>query len=247
MFQVNMGEPAYVVSRSRVVLVFVAFAVILVSVSLMVAYIPDHSCPDASSTEADVTTTNPDDGSSIEATDLPPQGDGPWMDPFLNPLVRPVHYELFLDPDFYFDGDTFYGRENITIDVGVATQHVIVHYKLLNVTTLRVATADGTELQIVETFAYDPHEYWVTSLQDEVQAGTVIILTLEFRGSLTNGIVGYYKSTYVNQDTGVERSVAVSNQRVPDQSRVVTCFLHVFPQLDVNHQVPTDRCKEGVS
>ena len=207
-----MGEPAYLVSRSRLILMFVGFVVVLISVSLMVAYVPDHSCPSDVTQKNAITKTHMDinyDHPVVIATDLPPQGDGPWMEPFLNPSIRPIHYDLYLDPDFYFDGNTFIGRENITIYVGVNTQHIIVHYKFLNVTTLQVTTAEGNNLVVTDTFAYDANEYWVTSLADEVPSGSVIVLSLEFSGSLVNGIVGYYKSTYVNQDTGIERYIFI--------------------------------------
>ena len=197
----------YNISKGRALCVVLAWLVITVVIALMVAYIPDHSCDDDAAPHGGVAATTialpmvTDD----VTTQFPPQGDGPWMDPFLDERIRPLHYDLYLDPDFYYDGTTYYGRENITVDVGIETEHIIVHYKYMNITNTRVWLEDGTELTIIETFAYDAHEYWVTSLSSAVPAGSVIILHLEFRGSLVNGIVGYYKSTYVNMDTGVER------------------------------------------
>ena len=198
----------YNISRGRALCVVLTWLVITVSIALMVAYIPDHSCDDddtAPSGGVAATTIALPMLTDDVTTQFPPQGDGPWMDPFLDERIRPLHYDLYLDPDFYYDGTTYYGRENITVDVGIETEHIIVHYKYMNITNTRVWLEDGTELTIIETFAYDAHEYWVTSLDSAVPAGSVIILHLEFRGSLVNGIVGYYKSTYVNMDTGVER------------------------------------------
>ncbi len=60
-------------------------------------------------------------------------------------------------------------------------------------------------LDVARTFAYEPNQYWVTELQQEISGNQLVVLHLEFEGSLANGIVGYYKSTYVNADTGEER------------------------------------------
>ena len=155
----------------------------------MVAYIPDHSCSDPDN-ENDITSTFPDSGvTTMEpATEFPPQGDGPWMDPFLNEAIRPKHYDLYLDPDFYFDGSTFKGRENITIDVGIETRHLIVHYKYMNITRTAVWDEQGRELDVEETFSYDTHEYWITSLVEAVPAGT----------ASTNDVIQYSCVSYEN-------------------------------------------------
>ena len=63
----------------------------------------------------------------------------------------------------------------------------------------------GDSIEIVDTFAYEPHEYWVIQTATPISSGSTVMLHLEFNGSLVNGIVGYYKSTYVNSLTGVER------------------------------------------
>ena len=63
----------------------------------------------------------------------------------------------------------------------------------------------GDALSINRTSAYEPNQYWVTELMDELTQGQVVVLHLQFEGSLVNGIVGYYKSTYINADTGVQR------------------------------------------
>ena len=165
-------------------------------------------CPEHDSNQAEEITTLEPTTSTLTPemiTTLPPQGDGPWMDPFLPSYTLPVHYDMWFYPDFYFNGSTFQGRENITINVLENTKYLLVHYKLMNITQTGVFTDTGDEIQVVQTFAYDPHEFWVTEVAQEIAAGSTVILHLEFEGSLVNGIVGYYKSTYVNSDTGEER------------------------------------------
>ncbi len=55
------------------------------------------------------------------------------------------------------------------------------------------------------TFPYDRNQFWVTELDEKIPEDSRVILHLHFEGSLVVGIVGYYKSTYINSDTGKER------------------------------------------
>ena len=201
-------KPGYYVSKGRCVLICAVWVTVTVVVGLMAGLINKSPCPDQESHQDDAAATEPPTTSgpwTDLASTLPPQGDGPWMDPFLPTFTQPLQYHMWFYPDFYFDGTTFQGRENISIEVLENTRYLIVHYKMMNITDTRVITESGQELSIVQTFAYDPHQYWVTEVAEEITAGSVVILQLEFEGSLVNGIVGYYKSTYINTDTGKER------------------------------------------
>ena len=57
----------------------------------------------------------------------------------------------------------------------------------------------------MDTFPHEPNQYWVTELENDLVAGQTIVLHLKFSGHLDIGIVGYYKSTYINSDTNEER------------------------------------------
>ena len=54
----------------------------------------------------------------------------PWLDPYLPTNVEPVSYDIWLHPDFYFDGSTFQGRESIVLDILSTTNTIIVHKKV---------------------------------------------------------------------------------------------------------------------
>ena len=158
------------------------------------------------------TGTDGDDQDDDTASLPPDYKDSPWRDPFLPRATAPTHYRLWFKPDFYRDGNTFLGRENISVIVNEPTKYILVHIKMMNVTATKVySSADsdgqgvGPELEINRTFEYAANQYWVTELKEEVGAGKTVVLYLEFGGSLVNGILGYYKSTYVNRKTGVER------------------------------------------
>ena len=63
----------------------------------------------------------------------------------------------------------------------------------------------GNNIGVKRRFAFDRNQYWVTELTEEIKAGTTVVLHLEFDGSLVSGIMGFYKSTYTNTQTGIKR------------------------------------------
>ncbi len=67
-------------------------------------------------------------------TEQPPGEPGPWQNGFLPTHTIPVHYNLSLSPDFYYDGNTYTGVVDIDIHVTEATQYLILHYKMMNIT-----------------------------------------------------------------------------------------------------------------
>ena len=40
-----------------------------------------------------------------------------WLDPYLPDFIVPIHYDLYLNPNFYFDGSTYQGRVEIDLEV----------------------------------------------------------------------------------------------------------------------------------
>ena len=183
------------ISCCRGVIILAVWAAITLAVGLMAGLI-NRGCDET----ADDTTTAAPEGSTTT-----PRPDGPWGDPMLPDTVVPTHYDIWLYPDFYYNASTFYGRESITIRIAEETQYILLHIKLMTVNVTKLFDADGNELAIKQAFGYEPLEYWVVEPEAQLTVGANYVLYLEFSGSLVNGIVGYYKSTYINALTGEER------------------------------------------
>jgi hypothetical protein len=130
------------------------------------------------------------------------------MDGFLPTYLQPLHYDMWLYPDFYNDGSIFYGRETIHIRLNESTRYLLVNIKAMNITHRNVSYEDGTPVAVAQAFEYGDNQYYVVETNVEMPAGATVRLYLEFFGSLVNGIVGYYKSNYTNSDTGVRRLVS---------------------------------------
>lgn len=197
------------------------FVVILVFVGLMAGLIketpPEIVYPDPTTTTQATTST--------QGTTTPPPSTDPWMDPFLPSFSFPIHYDLWLYPDFYWQGNSFDGRIDIEIQIRANTKYLIVHQKAMSISNSQVKIKDGAALSVVREFAYEPHEFWVVEVDREIAAGTSVILHLDFTGSLVNGIVGFYKSNYTNTITGEERWLATSKFQPTDARKA-------FPNFD---------------
>ena len=192
----------FYVSTKQALIIVLLFALIVTFVGLMAGLIratpdeivyPEDPDPTTTTTTGTTTTGNP--------------SDSPWLDPFLPSFSKPVHYNLWLYPDFYELGNSFTGRIDIEIDISANTNYLIVHCKAMDFmeTLTRVSMKDGAALTVVRQFGHLPHEFWVVEVAQTITAGSTVMLHLEFGGSLVNGIVGFYKSNYTNTKTGKER------------------------------------------
>lgn len=125
--------------------------------------------------------------------------------------VRPVRYDLHIHPNF--TTQRFAGRVAIQLQVNEPTDFIAVHANRLTVTDTQLqrlvpsdAGGDGRpqNVSIAQTFAQPQFEYWVTEPTERLPAGEYV-LTLQYNGSLTDKIVGFYQSSYVDPVSKAKR------------------------------------------
>ena len=139
--------------------------------------------------------------------------------------TQPLHYDVYLFPDL--EKDTFMGKVAIDIEVtGAPRDFLVVHTKYLDITkTSLVATESGEEVDLDESFEYKPNEFWVVRSKANIPSGFCYTLYLEFNGKLVgNGILGFYKSVYVDPKTGETRAMATSKFQPTYARRAFPCF-----------------------
>lgn len=200
----------------------VIFAAIVTFVGLMAGLV-GHECP--APIESEGTTTELPTTVATATTTVPSGPQYPWMDGFLPTYLQPLHYDMWLYPDFYNDGSIFYGRETIHIRLHESTRYLLVNIKAMTITHRNVSYEDGTPVQVADEFEYGDNQYYVVETNDEMPAGATVRLYLEFYGSLVNGIVGYYKSNYTNANTGAKSWLATSKFQPSDARKA-------FPNFD---------------
>ena len=130
----------------------------------------------------------------------------PWLSLRLPDYQNPLHYDITLYPDFYDDHGTFYGNETVDIEIKQTTKFLLIHVYRLTIHDVGLVNADTSEvLEVAQSFEEPKNQFFVVEVEDEMIAGSVVQLRLQFSGSLTESIVGFYKSSYVNSQTGETR------------------------------------------
>lgn len=130
----------------------------------------------------------------------------PWKNLRLPRYIVPLHYDLTLYPDFYGDNGWFYGNVTVEIKINKDTDYVLIHFNYLNITKTELRENDtNNQIGIKRTFAYAENQFWVIETAVTLRQGASVKLSLQFDGSLTKAIVGFYKSSYVNSQTGQTR------------------------------------------
>jgi hypothetical protein len=146
----------------------------------------------------------------------------PWESDYHLPSdTKPIHYDIFLHPDL--SNSTFSGKVIIQIHVKNPRSFLLVNAKYLDIYDTRLVrllaaeneeesdkAGEEREIDIEDAFEYKPNEFWVIVVKNntKLQRG-IYNLHLQFRGSLSGKIVGFYSSTYTDPKTQEKRLVFI--------------------------------------
>ncbi|KAJ5619332.1 hypothetical protein N7510_003316 [Penicillium lagena] len=129
--------------------------------------------------------------------------------------VKPVHYDLKLEPNFEaftYNGTILEDTNSITlniIDLKICSTQV--HY-------------NSRPVPSASELSYNKDRQTVTiHLQDTIHAGGMATLTHIFIGTLSENIAGFYRSSFKGED-GSEQYMAVSQMEPTDARRAFPCF-----------------------
>lgn len=187
---------------------FLALCVIVLPVAtgVVVWYLTDSACDnDAGETLAVAGDTKPTDTvptTTVIHTTIDTME--PWRNLRLPDYVIPIHYYITLYPDFYENNGWFYGNETVEMKITQSTRYILIHANYLNITRTELKYATGEKIIIKRTFWYKENQFWVVEATEPMRI-SLVHLVLQFNGSLTREIFGFYKSTYVNSITQEER------------------------------------------
>lgn len=135
--------------------------------------------------------------------------------------TQPLNYDLYLFPDLVTG--TFSGRVAITIQTLEPRAFFVTHIKYLTVTSTVLKTESGEVVPLADAFEYAPNEFWVVIPGDQPLTTGIYTLSLEFNGRLDNGILGFYRSVYVDTE-GKEHKIATSKFQPTYARRAFPCF-----------------------
>lgn len=199
---------------------FLAICVVVlpVVVGVVVWYLTNSACDGG--TRAVVGDAKPTDTAPttvVIPTTIDPTE--PWRNLRLPDYVIPIHYYITLYPNFYENNGWFYGNETVEMNITQSTKYILIHANYLNITRTELKYATGEKIIIKRTFWYEENQFWVVEATEPVRI-SLAHLVLQFNGSLTREIFGFYKSTYVNSITHEERYVRT------EVSTIITYFYY---------------------
>lgn len=217
-------QKRYCIRGKHVVFICVTVAVCSLAVGLGVGL----SAPDAPGAP---TTLPP-------PTQSPPPGRGPclpsadssgdWRNFRLPDYVKPVHYDLHLEPDL--EEDTYTGTVDIQVQVGRPTRHLWLHIRETFVSAEpRLKMLDGRggqrQLGVRRCFEYQPEQYVVVEALEELSPtgpDQLYVLSLDFQGWLNGSVVGFYRVVYT--EDGVTKKIAATDHEPTDARKSFPCF-----------------------
>ncbi|XP_056248698.1 glutamyl aminopeptidase [Seriola aureovittata] len=219
-------QKRYCVRGKHVVIICVTVVVCSLAVGLGVGL----SKPD--------TTTPSIPPPTAEPPQPPPPGRGPctpstdssgdWKNFRLPNYVKPVHYDLLLEPDLV--DDTYTGTVDIHLEVNKPTRHLWLHIRETFVSAIpRLKMLNGQggqkEIPVKSCFEYKPQQYVVAEAAEELPVtgpGEQYVLSLDFQGWLNGSVVGFYRVIY--NEEGTTKKIAATDHEPTDARKSFPCF-----------------------
>uniref|UniRef100_A0AAX7U8Y8 Aminopeptidase n=1 Tax=Astatotilapia calliptera TaxID=8154 RepID=A0AAX7U8Y8_ASTCA len=195
---------------SRTIVVCVLFLVIVASVTMVFYFLPGCTFTKAGCHKPN--KTNP-----IEPV-YPISTNGelfPWAQLRLPQSIKPLSYDLTLNPDL--DKMTFTGRTVISMSILHSTNRIVFHGANLNITK---ATFKASDVTILE---YKPRQQLAVNFSEELKAGQYCVLTMEYSANFSNAYDGFYKSFYIDKDRN-KRVLAATQFEPLSARKAFPCF-----------------------
>lgn len=134
--------------------------------------------------------------------------------------VRPVRYELVLQPDL--DDATFDGTVDITLVVDEAVTEITCNALDLDIIAASVTHHDDGEIAVRDVHTDHDTERVTFVLASPLAAGSGH-LHIRFAGRLNDKLRGFYRSTFIDH-AGVERTIATTQFEATDARRAFPCW-----------------------
>ncbi|XP_031232030.1 glutamyl aminopeptidase [Mastomys coucha] len=180
------------------------------------------------------TTPAPSQAPPDNSTALPPQDQnvcpdsedesGEWKNFRLPDFIKPVHYDL--EVKALMEEDRYTGTVTISVSLSKPTRDLWLHIRETKITKLpELRRPSGEQVPIRQCFEYKKQEYVVIQAEGDLAAtsgDSVYRLTMEFEGWLNGSLVGFYRTTYV--ENGEVRSIAATDHEPTDARKSFPCF-----------------------
>nr|XP_023420111.1 glutamyl aminopeptidase [Cavia porcellus] len=134
------------------------------------------------------------------------------------------HYDLELQPEL--EQDTYTGNVTITLRLQEPRSYLWLHVRDTKVTRVpQLYTPAGAQVRVSRCFEYKAQEFLVLQTAEQLpatQGNGLYRLRLEFAGRLDGSLVGFYRTTYV--EDGQVKSIAATDHEPTDARKSFPCF-----------------------
>uniref|UniRef100_A0A4W5PMT2 Aminopeptidase n=1 Tax=Hucho hucho TaxID=62062 RepID=A0A4W5PMT2_9TELE len=238
-------EKRYSIRGKHVALICAVVVVSAIAVGLGVGLTrPDSTLANPAPTEESPKPTPPpaDRGPCKPSNNT----DGDWKNFRLPDYVKPVHYDLHLEPDL--TTDLYTGSVSVHLEVRRPTRHLWLHIRETFISAVPRLVLKTPQAQreltvaIKGCFEFKPQEYVVVEAAEELVAtklNEVYVLSLDFQGWLNGSLVGFYRVTYT--ENGAIKKIAATDHEPTDARKSFPCFDEPNKKATYNISITHDK------
>ena len=132
--------------------------------------------------------------------------------------TRPRRYELLIAPDL--DASTFSGEVVIALELTEPTDTIRLNSKGLDVALVELRQGGAP---LAATLAVNEELEQLVITADRALSAGDATLELQFDGAISHGLLGFYRSTYVDE-AGADRVLAATQFEAPHARKAFPCF-----------------------
>jgi len=135
--------------------------------------------------------------------------------------VKPLHYDLTLEPDFA--NFTYQGTVTIDLDVIDDTTSITLNTNELKIHSTKVVTGQQLITDSPTLASDDDAQTTKVSFDQTIPSGSKAQLTMTFSGILNDNMAGFYRSSFKAED-GSTTYMATTQMEPTDARRAFPCF-----------------------
>ncbi|CAN9425495.1 unnamed protein product [Alternaria alternata] len=135
--------------------------------------------------------------------------------------VKPIHYDLTLEPDFA--NFTYQGTVTIDLDVVDDTTSISLNTNELKIHSTKVTAGQQVITESPNVTTDDDAQTTKVSFDQTIPGGSKAKLTMTFSGVLNDNMAGFYRSSFKAAD-GSTTYMATSQMEPTDARRAFPCF-----------------------
>ncbi|EEP77622.1 aminopeptidase 2 [Uncinocarpus reesii 1704] len=135
--------------------------------------------------------------------------------------VKPVHYDLTLEPDL--EKFTYEGTVVIDLDIVEDSTSITLNSVDLDIHSTTIIPENGSEFKASSISLDSDKQTATVKLDQTMRAGSKIKMTQKFSGKLTDHMAGFYRCSYKDA-AGNTKYIASTQMEPTDARRAFPCF-----------------------